>query len=68
MNTDRIVSRDDLWQHIYDFNASPESNVLDVYIKRLRAKIERPEKPRLIHTRRGQGYVFGASDNTSDEE
>ena len=68
LNAQRIVSRSDLWQHVYDFNASPESNVVDVYIKRLRAKIERKDKPRLIHTRRGQGYVLGEfSEGGADE-
>jgi DNA-binding response OmpR family regulator len=57
-NADRIVSRTDIWQHVYDFNASPESNVVDVYIGLLRKKIERPDSPRLIHTRRGQGYLL----------
>ena len=57
-NTGRIVSRADIWQHVYDFNASPESNVVDVYIGLLRKKIERPNSPRLIHTRRGQGYLL----------
>jgi DNA-binding response OmpR family regulator len=68
LNTDRIVSRTDLWHHVYDFNASPESNVVDVYIKRLRAKIERPDKPRLIHTRRGQGYILGEPSEGGDDE
>jgi DNA-binding response OmpR family regulator len=68
LNMDRIVSRTDLWQHVYDFNASPESNVVDVYIKRLRAKIERPDKPRLIHTRRGQGYILGELSEAGDEQ
>ncbi len=58
VNADRIVTRNELWQHVYDFNALPESNVVDVYIKRLRSKIERPDRPRLIHTRRGQGYIL----------
>ncbi|MGA2440896.1 MAG: response regulator transcription factor [Tepidisphaeraceae bacterium] len=57
-NIGRIVSRADIWQHVYDFNASPESNVVDVYIGLLRKKIERPDSPRLIHTRRGQGYLL----------
>jgi DNA-binding response OmpR family regulator len=68
MNMDRIVSRTDLWQHVYDFNASPESNVVDVYIKRLRAKIERPDKPRLIHTRRGQGYILAELGESGEGE
>jgi DNA-binding response OmpR family regulator len=59
MNRQRIISRTDIVEHVYDFNASPESNVVDVYIGRLRAKIERPGAARLIHTRRGQGYLLG---------
>jgi DNA-binding response OmpR family regulator len=55
-NTDRVVSRTDIWQHVYDFNASLESNVVDVYVGLLRKKLESSGKPRLIHTRRGQGY------------
>lgn len=59
LNAGRVVSRTDIWQHVYDFNASPESNVVDVYVGFLRKKIERPDSPRLIHTRRGQGYLLG---------
>jgi DNA-binding response OmpR family regulator len=55
----RIVSRTEIWQHVYDVNALPESNVVDVFVGRVRAKIERPGKPPLIHTRRGQGYFLG---------
>jgi DNA-binding response OmpR family regulator len=68
LNAERVVSRDDLRQHVYDFNASPESNVVDVYIGRLRAKIERADRPRLIHTRRGLGYVLGATPAEGDGE
>jgi len=59
LNADRTVSRSDIWEHVYDFNASLESNVVDVIIARLRAKIERPGRPQLIHTKRGQGYFLG---------
>ncbi len=58
LNANRIVSRTDIWQHVYDFNASLESNVVDVFIGLLRKKIERPGHPRLLHTRRGQGYML----------
>lgn len=54
----QIVSRSDIWEHVYDFRSTVESNVVDVYIGYLRKKIERSERPRLIHTRRGQGYVL----------
>jgi DNA-binding response OmpR family regulator len=53
-----IVSRSEIWEHVYDFRSTVESNVVDVYIGYLRKKIERPGLPRLIHTRRGQGYVL----------
>jgi DNA-binding response OmpR family regulator len=54
----RVVSRTDIWEHVYDFNAEPNSNVIDVYVARLRRRLERGGRPRLIHTRRGQGYVL----------
>jgi len=59
LNHQRIISRSDIWEHVYDFNASPESNVVDVYVGRLRNKIEKEGFPKLIHTRRGQGYLLG---------
>lgn len=54
-----VVTRSDLWEHLYDFNAESDSNVVDVFIAHLRKKIEEPGRPRLIHTRRGHGYVLG---------
>jgi len=58
LNANRVVSRQEIWQHVYDFNASVESNVVDVFVGLLRKKIERPNLPRLVHTRRGQGYML----------
>jgi len=60
MRAGQTISRTDIWEHIYDFNSSASSNVVDVYIGYLRKKIERPNKPRLIKTVRGRGYVLGA--------
>jgi DNA-binding response OmpR family regulator len=54
-----VVTRTELWEHAYDFAAEPASNVLDVYIGYLRRKIDDGRVPKLIHTRRGQGYVLG---------
>jgi len=54
-----IVSRTELWDHAYDEAAEPGSNVLDVHISHLRRKIDDGHPTKLIHTRRGQGYVFG---------
>ena len=55
----QIVSRDELWEHVYDEAAEPGSNVLDVHISHLRKKIDDGWARKLIHTRRGQGYVLG---------
>jgi DNA-binding response OmpR family regulator len=54
----QVVSRSDIWEHVYDFRSTAESNVVDVYIGYLRKKLEGPGRARLIHTRRGQGYVL----------
>jgi DNA-binding response OmpR family regulator len=54
----QIVSRTDIVEHVYDFAAEPGSNVIDVYIGYLRRKIDDPCERKLIHTRRGQGYVL----------
>jgi DNA-binding response OmpR family regulator len=59
MRLGQTISRTDVWEHIYDFKSSATSNVVDVYIGYLRKKIERPDKPRLIHTIRGRGYALG---------
>jgi DNA-binding response OmpR family regulator len=55
----QMVSRSDIWQHVYEFNSSASSNVVDVYIGYLRKKIELTNKPDLIHTVRGRGYLLG---------
>ncbi len=60
MRAGETVSRTDIWEHVYEFNSSGSSNVVDVYIGYLRKKIERPGKPPLIHTVRGRGYILGA--------
>ncbi|MCG3127729.1 MAG: Response regulator MprA [Phycisphaerae bacterium] len=54
----QVVSRTDIWEHLYDFHASAESNVVDVYVGYLRRKLEESGGTRLIHTRRGLGYVL----------
>ena len=59
MRGGQVVSRTDVWEHVYDFHSDPGSNVVDVYVGYLRKKIERPGLAKLIHTRRGQGYLLG---------
>lgn len=51
---DRVLSKSRLTDHIYEEDRGRDSNVLEVYVRRLRDKIGR----NLIETRRGQGYLF----------
>jgi two-component system copper resistance phosphate regulon response regulator CusR len=62
LRTGQVVSRADVWEQLYDFGQDMESNVIDVFIAYLRKKIEIPGTPKLIHTRRGQGYIMEARD------
>ncbi|HEV8378764.1 MAG TPA: response regulator [Tepidisphaeraceae bacterium] len=59
MRAGQVVTRTEIWEHVYDANSEAESNVVDVFIGHLRRKVERSGLPRLIHTRRGLGYVLG---------
>jgi heavy metal response regulator len=60
VNEGRVVGRELIAQHVWDENFDPFSNVIDVYIKRLRAKLDAGSERRLIHTRRGEGYLLAA--------
>ncbi len=54
-----IVSRQELLENLYDFDDEIGSNVIEVYIKSLRKKIDSGYEKKLIHTRRGHGYHIG---------
>jgi DNA-binding response OmpR family regulator len=51
-----VVGRADIAEHVWDEHYDPLSNVVDVYIQRLRRKLDRPGAESLIRTRRGEGY------------
>jgi DNA-binding response OmpR family regulator len=54
----QVVSRTQIESHIYDDRVEPMSNVVDAAVYSLRKKLDRPDAPSLIQTRRGMGYVF----------
>jgi DNA-binding response OmpR family regulator len=56
-----VVTRTMISEHVWDMNFDSFSNVIDVYIRYLRRKIDEPFPNKLIHTRRGVGYVLSAS-------
>jgi two-component system copper resistance phosphate regulon response regulator CusR len=51
-----VVSRADIAEHVWDEHYDPLSNVVDVYVQRLRRKLDTPASPSMIRTRRGEGY------------
>ncbi len=55
----QTVSRTEIWDHLYEFDSSATSNVVDVYIGYLRRKLDPPGQGSLIRTVRGQGYRLG---------
>ena len=55
-----VLSRDRLEEHLWNFDYAGGSNVIDVYIRYLRKKIDEGHERKLIHTVRGAGYVLRA--------
>jgi two-component system OmpR family response regulator len=52
----QVVTRTMLLENVWDYNFDPQTNVIDVHISRLRAKLDRDFEQPLIHTVRGAGY------------
>ena len=57
-----VVTRTDIAEHVWDDSYDPLSNLIDVYIQRLRRKIDDGHQARLIHTHRGAGYSLSATE------
>jgi DNA-binding response OmpR family regulator len=55
-----VVGRADIAEHVWDDSYEPLSNVIDVYIQRLRRKLDDPGQESVIRTRRGEGYTLRA--------
>jgi two-component system copper resistance phosphate regulon response regulator CusR len=73
-NAGRVVGRAAIAEHVWDDTFDPFSNLIEVYVNRLRHKIDEDSKLPLLHTRRGAGYLFGpeeeiaASDDAADRD
>ena len=57
-NKNHVVSRTLLSEHVYDYHFDSDTNVIDVYINKLRNKIDRQFDIPLLHTIRGVGYIL----------
>jgi two-component system copper resistance phosphate regulon response regulator CusR len=53
-----VLSRTQIASHVWDMNFDSDTNVVDVAVRRLRAKMDDDFQPKLIHTVRGMGYVL----------
>lgn len=60
-NPGRVLSKETIMDHVWDYDADILPNTVEVYIGYLRNKLDKPfaTSPSLIHTRRGFGYIFG---------
>ncbi len=58
LNKNRLLTRTDITEHIYNYEFDFDSNVVDVTVTRLRKKIDKDFEKKLIHTVRGAGYMI----------
>lgn len=65
-NAGRVVGRAEIAEHVWDEAFDPFSNLIEVYVNRLRRKIDAGEAKPLLQTRRGAGYLLGLTDTVPD--
>jgi two-component system copper resistance phosphate regulon response regulator CusR len=66
-NAGRVLGREEISEHVWDENFDPFTNTIEVYVNRLRRKIDEHAAKPLIHTRRGAGYMLGGAKESSTE-
>src|SRR5437764_7891485 len=67
-NAGRVVGRAEIAEHVWDETFDPFSNLIEVYINRVRRKIDEDSTKPLLHTRRGVGYVLGTEADLPDAD
>ena len=58
LNKGRVISRTEFSEHVYDENFDLDSNIIDVFINKIRKKIDVGHEQKLIKTKRGVGYYI----------
>jgi len=58
VNAGRVIGREEIAEHVWNEEFDPFSNLIEVYIGRLRRVLDRDREPKLIHTIRGSGYIL----------
>jgi DNA-binding response OmpR family regulator len=61
-----VVNRAEIAEHVWEENFDPFSNLIEVYVQRLRRKIDEGHALKLLRTRRGEGYVLASAQEDSD--
>ncbi|NEU11858.1 response regulator transcription factor [Methylobacterium sp. BTF04] len=61
----QVVTRTMLLEHVWDYHFDPQTNVIDVHVSRLRAKIDKDFDRPILHTVRGTGYVLRVDETRS---
>ena len=62
MNPEKYLTREFLFNKVWGYDFIGESNVIEVYIRYLRSKLQEKKQGKLIHTKRGEGYMLRKSD------
>jgi len=62
-NIGRVLTRTMIAEHVWNYDSYNQSNVVDVYIRNLRRKVDDPFEPKLIHTLRGIGYRISVEEH-----
>jgi two-component system copper resistance phosphate regulon response regulator CusR len=65
-NVDHVVSRAGIAEHVWDENFDPFSNLIEVYIQRLRRKLDDGQSRKLLRTVRGEGYMLASGEADTD--
>lgn len=67
-NAGRVVGRAEIAEHVWDETFDPFSNLIEVYVNRVRRKIDADSARPLLHTRRGAGYLLGPLGDSAPED
>jgi len=67
MNSDKVISKTELTEHIYDQDFDRDSNVIEVFVGRLRKKLDPEGHLKPIETLRGRGYRWGLTQTNTNE-
>ncbi|MFN5933977.1 MAG: winged helix-turn-helix domain-containing protein, partial [Roseiflexaceae bacterium] len=60
----QVLTRDIIYDRVWGYDFGGESNIIEVYVRYLRQKLEAHNEPRLIHTVRGVGYILREEDDS----